>query len=167
MTSLKEPIIEVVDNVWKSAHQQQPTVSASPPKDATQPLTPPENNDPTLPKQQSDDADSTSTLSPAPSPLLATSSKTSSDDQPQSESALNKEGVEEGKVVEEGGKPEEATLPLLSGDKAQPVPSAADAEPKLQAPTEVPKTTPEISSKEPTPDERVGIVLEINAELLR
>lgn len=174
MSSLLKDDLEAskVDEAsWASVHQRQ----SPPSKSSNQPLTPLENNDPSLPKTSQDDNDSSSELSPAPSPLgnRPTSSKTSVDEGRQPTPATAHENTTkdiEGTI--NGNQPIKADeIPA----KKTPSPKATP-EPRLQT-TPSDAVEPDVKGATPSknrssespglPDRKLSVVLELNAELIR
>lgn len=156
---------------WPPVDQQQSPL----PKSSNQPLTPLENNDPSLPKSSQDDNDSSSTLSPAPSPLgnRPTSSKTSVDEgrQPTPAAAqenMNKD-IEGSTDVNQSIKVDEIPAKKTPSPKATPEPRPQTAPSDAVEPDgKVTTPTKNHSSESPSlPDRKLSVVLELNSELIR
>jgi len=172
MSTAPKRLDRVDDNLERAGAQerwagsgvdQQPS---SPPANSSsrpeQPLTPRETTSPALPKSQQDDADTTSSLSAAPSPLTThrpTSSKTSIDDQPLTPLDSPDKAPQPA---------EDPPDPIIAGPKEP----ERDADDKAKAqppkkPSPAPAEKPVEISKTVLPEDKVGTILQLNAELIK
>jgi hypothetical protein len=167
MSSPPKPLDTLQEPWVDSSVDKQPL---SPPANSSskleQPLTPHESTSPALPKSQADDAETTSSLSAAPSPLTThrpTSSKTSIDDQPLTPLDSPEKASQSAKDPPESipEPPKEPEQDAETKGEAEPVkqPSPAPVEKPIEKPVETPKIV--------LPEDKVGTILQLNAELFK